>query len=225
MKPGMSKPAQQHRERRRGSVYPRALPIGAEMLGDINYDLLSKNLPSLGKLRRKRNLGCPCSSDSLCYISLSHLTILTYSSIPWRLGVGLSFQVIGFVLGVMNQCFLSLAPKSFLFEARYGPSYLQDEDAILRNSFMIPIIHPTWPLILLIIAILPVGLSLTYRDFDGGTSHIGVNNRTGRVYSSTAPPGLQESGTGGIGLSLMANAVLSFYSAHTKFFYRSRGMY
>ncbi len=115
MKPGMSKPAQQHRERRRGSVYPRALPIGAEMLGDINYDLLSKNLPSLGKLRRKRNLGCPCSSDSLCYISLSHLTILTYSSIPWRLGVGLSFQVIGFVLGVMNQCFLSLAPKFLSF--------------------------------------------------------------------------------------------------------------
>ena len=187
---------------------------------DSDADPLPRDLPDLGKPRAKRHLDISsilAVFGSLLCLTFIYITVSPSSSIPWRLGVTRQFQIIGFFLSLMNQCFLAVAPKFFLLiEARFGPSYLQNYNTILRNSFMLPSTNHVWRGILMTLVLLPIGLGLAYKEFDSGIAQVLVNNNTGSFYGLTAPAGLQESSISSQGLSFMANTTLSFYSATSK---------
>ncbi len=207
----MSTPGQDH-----VSSLPTS-PMDDDTTVDFDADPLPRDLPNLGKPRAKRHLDIPsilAVFGSLLCLTFTYVAVSPSSSIPWRLGVTRQFQIIGFFLSLMNQCFLTVAPKFLLLvEARFGPSYLQNYDAILRNSFMLPSTNHVWRGILMTLVLLPIGLGLAYKEFDSGIAQVLVNNNTGSFYGLTAPAGLQESSSGSQGLSFMANTTLSFYSA------------
>ena len=199
---------------------PHTLPIGDHTTVDLGADLLPRDPLGLGKPRPKRHLDWPgivAALGSLVCLALTCITVLPFSTIPWRLGLTRQFQIIGFFLSLMSQCFLTVAPTFFLLvEARFGPSYLQNYDAILRNSFMLPSTNFGWRIILVVLILIPIGLGLAYKEFDSGIAQHQVNNNPDSYYGLTAPAGLQESSIGSPGLSFMANTTLSFYSATYK---------
>ena len=206
----MSTPAQHHPSSSHVSLIEDQTAVGA------NHESLPKDLPDLGKPRVKRQLdisGILAVFGSMLCLALTYITVSPSSSIPWRLGVTRQFQIIGFLLSLMHQCFLTVAPRFFLLvEARFEPSYLQNYDAILRSSSTLPGTGFIWRGILMTVILLPIGLGLAYKEFDHGISQVHVSNGIGSFYGLTAPAGLQESG-GSQGLSFMANATASFYSA------------
>jgi hypothetical protein len=78
---------------------------------------------------------------------------------------------IGFLLGIMNLCMETVLLFSFLLlEARIGPSRLQNFEAIITGKFLSPSISFGWRLVLLLLIALPLGLSVAYKRFLGGTS-------------------------------------------------------
>ncbi|CAD6594074.1 MAG: hypothetical protein ASARMPREDX12_008555 [Alectoria sarmentosa] len=206
----MPTPAQHHPSSSYVPLIDDRTAVGA------NHESLLKDLPDLGKPRAKRQLDISdilAVFGSILCLALTYVTVSPSSSIPWRLGVTRQFQIVGFLLSLMNQCFLTIAPKFFLLvEARFGHSYLQNYDAILRSSSTLPSTGFIWRGILMTVVLLPIGLGLAYKEFDHGISQVHVSNGTGSFYGLSAPAGLQESG-GGVGLSFMANATASFYSA------------
>ncbi len=210
----MSTPAQDH-----GSFLP-ITPIDDHTTVDFDADPAPRGLPDLGKPRAKRHLdknSILAVVGSLSCLAITCFTVLPHFSIPWKLGVTRQFQVIGFLLSLMNQCFLIVASKFFLLvEARFGHSYLQNYDAILRNSFTLPSTNYVWRGILVTIILMPISLGLVYKEFDSGIAQSRITNNTDSFYGLTAPAGLQESSARSAGLSFMANATLSFYSATYK---------
>ena len=195
-------------------------PIDDHTTADFDTDPAPRGLLDLGKPRVKRHLdknSILAVVGSLSCLAIACFTVLPHFSIPWKLGVTRQFQIIGFLLSLMNQCFLTVASKFFLLvEARFGHSYLQNYDAILRNSFTLPSTDYVWRGILMTIILMPISLGLVYKEFDSGIARSRITNNTDSFYGLTAPAGLQESSAGGQGLSFMANATLSFYSATCK---------
>ena len=195
-------------------------PIDDRTTVDSDADPVPRDLPDLGKPRAKTHLDKNSILALVCSLSclaIACFTVLPHFSIPWKLGVTRQFQIIGFLLSLMNQCFLTVASKFFLLvEARFGHSYLQNYDAILRNSFTLPSTNYFWRGILVTIILMPITLGLVYKEFDSGVAQSRITNNTDSFYGLTAPAGLQESSAGSQGLSLMANATLSFYSATYK---------
>lgn len=168
-------------------------------------------LPSYGKPRRKKWVELTdifALVGSLVLLIAAFFTVSPSTSTPWRLALTRQFQVIGFLLSAMNICFLSIAPKVLiLLEARFGPSYLQNYDAILRNSFLKDKTNLFWRGLLAIITILPIALSLAYKEFSHGTSHSKVGNDTGNFYGFLPPAGLQDRF---VGLTYFSNITVPF---------------
>ena len=168
-------------------------------------------LPSYGKPQRKKwveltDIFALLSSFILFIAAL--VTVSPSTTTPWRLALTRQFQVIGFLLSAMNICFLSIAPKVFiLLEARFGPSYLQNYDAILRNSFVKDKTGLVWRVLLGVTTIVPIALSLAYKEFSHGTSHGNVGNETGNFYGFLPPAGLQDRF---VGLTYFANSTVPF---------------
>ncbi|KAG8525252.1 uncharacterized protein KY384_008896 [Bacidia gigantensis] len=139
------------------------------------------------------------------------VTVSPSTSTPWKLGLTRQFQVIGFLLSAMNLCFLSIAPKIFvLLEARFGPSYLQNYDAILRNSFVKTNTNIVWRGLLVTVTVVPVALSLAYKEFNHGRSHNTLGNHTGNFYGLLPAAGLEDRF---VGLTFFENTTVSFTSA------------
>ena len=196
------------------------MPIDDLTAVDLDANSLPRDLPDLGKPRAKRHLdksSILAVVGSLSCLAITCFTVLPHFSIPWKLGVTRQFQILGFLLSLMNQCFLTVASTFFLLvEARFGHSYLQNYDAILRNSFTLPSTNYAWRGTLMTVILMPISLGLVYKEFDSGIAESRITNNTGSFYGLTAPAGLQESGAGSQGLSFMANGTLSFYSATYK---------
>lgn len=122
--------------------------------------------------------------------------------------------VLGFLLAIMNACLLQILPVFFLqMEARFGRSYLQDYQAILRNSWMADDTSLMWRAILLALLLLPIALSAGYKQFNDGSAAISIDpnhadyeNRFGLF----APPRTQPLGTfSGLSWTLNATSLLS----------------
>ena len=180
-----------------------------------NHDsLLTKDLPGFGEPRRKKYTDFADTTavlGTLAVFLAAFITVSPSTSTPWRLGLTRQFQVIGFLLSAMNQCFLSLAPKVFvLIEARLGPSYLQNYDAIPCNSFIKTKTSIIWRGILIVVAIVPIALSLAYKEFSHGTGHLAIGNKTGSYYGLFPPAGLQDRL---VGLAYFMNTTVSFSGA------------
>lgn len=109
--------------------------------------------------------------------------------------------------------FPSRCSKFFLLlEARFFGSYLQNYEAILRNSFTQSKTHPTWRIILMTLIVIPFGLSVAYKTFDHG---VGSSERPsdGNFYGMTPLAGIDDTNIGNIGLSIMANSTSPFAEA------------
>lgn len=116
------------------------------------------------------------------------------------------------MLSIMNQCLRVVAPKAFLItEAKFGKSYLQNYDAILRNSVFLSHTGFVWRAILLALIALPTGLSVAYKEFIEGSGSLDLRD-TGGYYGMAGPGGLSSAGQH-IGVSLMVNASLPFILA------------
>jgi len=128
----------------------------------------------LGKPGKKRLLPrthITAVTISLVSLLLGILSIVPNLKIAWRLQFSGQIVVIGFLLSIMNLCTQTILPYSFLLcEARFGPSRLQNFDAIITGKFLSSSINIGWRLILLLFIALPVGLSVAYKRFLGGTS-------------------------------------------------------
>lgn len=176
--------------------------------------ILSKDIPGFGEPRRKKLVEIADAAAvviSLVLFALAFITVSPSTSIPWKLGLTRQFQIIGLLLSVMNLCLLSLAPKIFvLVEARFGHSYLQNYDAILRNSFMKDDTGSVWRGTLGIVTIIPVALSLAYKEFSHGTSYHTIHNDTGHFYGMLPTAGLEDRY---VGLTYFANSTMSFTAA------------
>lgn len=176
--------------------------------------IVSKDMPGFGEPRRKKLMEIADAAAviiSLVLFALAFITVSPSTSIPWKLGLTRQFQIIGLLLSAMNLCLLSLAPKIFvLVEARFGHSYLQNYDAILRNSFMKDDTGSIWRGTLAIVTIIPVALSLAYKEFSYGTSYHTIYNDTGHFYGMLPTAGLEDRF---VGLTYFANSTMSFTAA------------
>ena len=109
-------------------------------LNGTHAPLLPKDLPGFGEPPRKKLIEIAdivAVVVSLVLFAIVFMTVSSCTSLPWKLDLTRQLQIMGLLLSAMYQCLLSLAPKIFvLVEARFCHSYLQNYDAIPRNSFM-----------------------------------------------------------------------------------------
>ena len=139
----------------------------------------------------------------------------------WHLGVA-NYQliVIGFLLSIMNLCLGIVAPVLFLLlEAKFGPSVVQNYDAILRNKPLASGLNILWRVVLGIMVALPLALSIAYKTFTGGESALKVIDSDyiseASFYGMFPPPGVKSIGAS-IGLSIFFNATLPFLVASSQ---------
>ena len=172
--------------------------------------------PRLGKPRRKnvidaKNLTAVVTS---IIVLVAALTAVFSNEVSWRLGLTYQLVVSGFLLSVMNLCLQAvLSDLLILIEARYGPSTLQNYNALLKWEPLSTDLHKAWQTVLIAIFALPIGLSAAYKIFVGGhsTSIIDSIAVTGLQphYGLFGLPGLQPLGMS-TGISLFFNATLPF---------------
>jgi hypothetical protein len=173
----------------------------------------------------KRQIGIPASKPRFRILDITVLLVsfvccatallaVLSDHLSWYLGLQYQFVIIGLMMSIMNICLAYSLPFAFLLvEARYGHSTLQNYQAILQNSFFGSHISLVWRLALSFFTIVPLGLSIAYKLFTGGSStwpiqHIGVE------YGMYAPAGLEKVGVS-TGFSLMLNTTLPFVQAAT----------
>ena len=175
------------------------------------------SLPPLGKPTAKKifhTLDILAAGLSLICLALA-IAAVANERISWLLGFrNHQLIVVGFLLSIMNLSLQSVTPTLFLlFEAEFGPSTLQNYDGILRNQPLSSKLSLVWRLVLGVMLIVPLGLSVAYKNFPGGESAIQVNGTTyignASYYGMFAPPGLQSLGEK-TGVSLFNNATLPF---------------
>ncbi|KAL8962204.1 MAG: hypothetical protein Q9193_001358 [Seirophora villosa] len=173
--------------------------------------------PPLGKPTRKRAFHVShltATGISLICLALA-LTAVADESVSWRLGVGTrQLIVVGFLLSIMNICLGSVAPTLYLLlEARFGSSTLQNYNGILRNQVFSPRLSLVWRLVIALAVAMPLGLSIAYKTFIGGSSAMTVDVATlignTSYYGMFAPPGLQLLGEK-TGVSIFSNATLPY---------------
>ena len=181
---------------------------------ESNIPLMARGSRSLGIPRRKRRIEFADATAvlaSVIFFALAYITVAPLTRIPWQLGLTRQFQVIGLLLSAMNQCFLSLAPTVFvLIETSFGKSYLQNYDAILRKSFTKADTGIMWRGVLASIAVIPIALSIAYKEFDHGSSSHIIKNNGSHVYGLLPIAGLEDRW---IGLTYFANTTMSFTAA------------
>ena len=179
----------------------------------------SSTAQPLGQARRKKHLNwldiASVAIAIICFV-VSFITVSPNGplngSIPWRLGLKRQLQITGLMLSIMNQCLRVIAPKAFLLtEARFGKSYLQNYDAILRNSVFQSHTGLIWRAVLLALIALPTGLSVAYKEFIQGTGTRVLHNSGG--YYGLTGPGIISDVPDAVGLSLLVNATLPFIIA------------
>lgn len=169
---------------------------------------------SLGKPSRKHLINVvDALATLLCALCLIGSIVVVSPSFSYAAQLAYTRQIIavGFLLGVMTQCMLRTVPHAFLLiEARYGRSTLQNFDGILRWTPLANNLGAIWRLSLLILLLLPLGLSIGYKRYTGGVGY-GKSSTTDVGLGPTAPPGTQ-----GIGISTtVTNATSPFIAATT----------
>ncbi|KAI4209700.1 MAG: hypothetical protein LQ351_007408 [Letrouitia transgressa] len=155
----------------------------------------------------------------LCF-AVAVVAISPSFKIAWELGVQRQIQVLGVMLSVMSLCTKYLIPGLLVVaESRFGVSRLQNYLAFWQNSTLVADTQLGWRILLLAFTILPIALSLGYKEFLGGTAHHQMSN-TGGEYGMTAPGGLSSDHIFKFGPTYMTNATIPYLLATTttKFF-------
>ncbi|KAI0857302.1 hypothetical protein F4860DRAFT_490160 [Xylaria cubensis] len=144
--------------------------------------------------------------------------VIQNETLSWYLGQGTDqLIVIGFILSIMSVCLSAVTPTVFLrLETRFGQSKLQNYEAILRNQLLGSKVTFHWRLLLAFMTALPIGLSVAYKKFTGGTSARLVDavafTSNDSYYGMFAPPGVMNIGSH-VGITLFYNATTPFVAA------------
>ena len=146
-------------------------------------------------------------------LGIAIIAITPRLDVAWTLRLQHQLQVVGLMLSIMSQCLQVLAPKLWIMvEAWCRKPKLQNFDAILRNSIMVSNAHLVWRALLLAFILLPIGLSLAYKQFGAGHStHVFGTHSS--WYGMTGSPGLTRNTVLKFGPSYMTNATLPFIMA------------
>ncbi|KAF2166178.1 hypothetical protein M409DRAFT_23367 [Zasmidium cellare ATCC 36951] len=155
----------------------KLLPPSLQSTSDAHHSG-DPNLQPLGIPHRKPYLGIPDISalaiSTVCCISA--IFAVEHNNLAWHLGTTNQLIVSGFLLSVMNLCLGKCTTFIFvLVEARFGRSKLQNYDNILRNEVLGPRLDFVWRTTLACFMALPIGLSVAYKTFTGGSSSHLVN--------------------------------------------------
>ena len=179
---------------------------------EVNPDL-DRVSHSLGKPSRKQHfkiLDVLILIVSWICFAIAVIAITPRLNVAWTLRLQHQLELIGLMLSIMNLCLRNLATKLWIMaEASRRKPKLQNIDAILRSSIVTSNVHVAWRALLLTFIILPIALSLAYKEFIGGTSTHDLQNHT-VSYGLTAAPGLTSNTILKFGPSYMTNATLPF---------------
>lgn len=108
---------------------------------------------------------------SLVCLALSVCVVTSRLRIAWTLGFNGQIIAIGFLLGIQNLCMAAVVPHGLLLlECRFGKSTLQNYESLLANRVFVPRSSLIWRLVLTTLIALPLGLSVAYKRFAGGSS-------------------------------------------------------
>lgn len=107
--------------------------------------------------------------DSVACLFVFSVVVSPRFHLAWRVRTKGQPQIIGFLSGIMNQCFRVVAPRLIMIlEATLGQSRLQNYDAILRSTVFLSYIHFTLRILPMTCLPLPLGLNLAYEDLQQG---------------------------------------------------------
>ncbi|KAI1319326.1 hypothetical protein F5Y16DRAFT_102761 [Xylariaceae sp. FL0255] len=192
-------------------------PWSTEELATDTFTGLDTSLPKGGKPTIKKRVDYIDIAAVL--VSLASLAVAIASvaneRFSWHLGQGTNQLILlGFLLSIMNICFLTIAPTLFLLiEVRFGSSTLHNLDGILRNSISAHRLSWNWRFVLTVVLAIPVGLSVAYKRFIGGSSTLQIDPQdfitSGLSYGLVALPGLEDQGLP-TGTSLLTNSTLDY---------------
>lgn len=139
--------------------------------------------------------------------------IVRYPIIAWFLGYQYKLVVIGLMLSIMSVCLsYSRTYLLVLLEARFGRSTLQNYDAILQRTMYGPRTDFHWRLVLLVLWLLPLGLSVAYKLFSVTFVSTATTYTRPIDFGFFSPTGLEKAG---YGVALMANISLPFMQETT----------
>ena len=207
-----------------GCQSPTPSPSFPEIKQEDRFSYKVHEDASLAKSRKKRRVDrqdiLAVTTSFLCLTALC-VMVAPSLSISYRFGLKRQLQVVGLLLSMMNLCLQSVTPKILVrIEARFGPSTLQNYDAILRQKGTSSHINLTWRILLSTLIALPLVLSFAYKDFQQGFGSQNIPT-AGNMYGLTGPAGLQGNRTGSLGaimstgVSLLVNATLPFVIANS----------
>ncbi|KAF7510061.1 hypothetical protein GJ744_007165 [Endocarpon pusillum] len=124
------------------------------------------------------------------------------------LGQTYQLVVLGLMLSIMGLSTQRQIQKLILlYEVRFGASTLQNFDAIIRNDHFASVMSWQPRLILWFLLLLPLGLSVSYKTFSGGSTER-IVRASDTDFCATAAPGYQLIGNG---LSLLVTVYLPFW--------------
>ncbi|KAJ9615498.1 hypothetical protein H2200_001573 [Cladophialophora chaetospira] len=107
-----------------------------------------------------------------------------------------------------------------VLEARFGPSTLQNYDAIIRDDKFSRQSGSTVRLALLFLFALPLGLSASYKRFTRGRTEVSTSNDQVISFGPTGPPGLLYVSSGlGSGQALFHNATSALFAGRDDIFH------
>ncbi|KAK3715418.1 hypothetical protein LTR37_007146 [Vermiconidia calcicola] len=113
----------------------------------------------------------------------------------------------------MNLCTLTVVPYTFiLLEARFGSSSLQNYEALLTSQVLSPGAKLIWRLALGFFIVLPLGLSVAYKRFLGGTSSAQITVDPPGQYGIDFPD-ISTWAPSGDAIYLLATSISPFLSA------------
>ena len=203
-----------------GYHHLRQPPLTSTSKGNDGSDstefLQSERSRGMGKPRAKSfidRIDILAIAVSNASLVVSVYVILPDRHLSWRLGYEGQIIVIGFLLSVMTLCSRRIAPTFFiLLEARWGNSRLQNYESLLRTSVTLPHTGIIWRTVLLVLLLLPLGLSAAYKKFSGGQSTISIRSPFSGHYG-LAPPPLGSDTIQNNTMYYMINATTPFWTA------------
>ncbi|KAJ8110783.1 hypothetical protein OPT61_g6460 [Boeremia exigua] len=136
-----------------------------------------------GRSRRRPCLGAHLKPKDIVLLVtlagcllLSVLVVTPRVTLAWRLGSKNQIVVVGLLLGIMSICVRSISCTTLLaLEAHTGDSTLQNYEAILTDSLTASHTSTYLRAVLLSLLLLPLGLSIGYKQFLGGESSSTIN--------------------------------------------------
>ncbi|KAK4220854.1 hypothetical protein QBC38DRAFT_493272 [Podospora fimiseda] len=160
----------------------------------LHDDIHPRHIPAPSALgtpsKRKRiaNSHAAAFMVSLICLALGVLTI--HPKIGWAWNLGFKYQIvaIGLLLSMMGKCTDHVFSFVFLLvEARFGQSHLQNFEAILTSSPLGSKVSWIWRLVLSLMVVLPLSLSVGYKQFIGGTAESNFNSSKTGSYGVDFP--------------------------------------